>query len=112
MYPSLGEEWRKLGGKIRVSAPSKNQTDEDYLTKLVTAMVRDDSLSCGVNDAVTKQHTQDYIRSLPSIAMDYTHPKATAFRNEFAKLIGEQATPTDDPTCLELHSDILRCYLV
>ena len=104
LYPSLGEEWRKLGGKIRVSAPSKNQTDEDYLTKLVTAMVRDDSLSCGVNDAVTKQHTQDYIRSLPSIAMDYTNPKATAFKYEFAKLIGEQATPTDDPICLELQT--------
>jgi hypothetical protein len=44
----LGGEWRKLGGKIRVSAPSKDQTDEDYLTKLVAAMIRDDSLSCGV----------------------------------------------------------------
>jgi hypothetical protein len=36
--------------------------------------------------------------------MDYTNPKATAFKNEFAKLIGEQATPTDDPTCLELQT--------
>ncbi len=36
--------------------------------------------------------------------MDYTNPKTTDFKNEFAKLIGEQATPTDDPTCLELQT--------
>jgi hypothetical protein len=80
LYPSLGDEWRKLGGKIRVSSPCKDHIDEDYLTKLVAAMIREDSVSCGVNDAVTKQHTQDYIRSLPSIATDYTNPKATAFK--------------------------------
>ncbi len=40
-YPALGPEWRKAGGKIRLSASTSNQSDEDYLTKLVAAMIYD-----------------------------------------------------------------------
>ncbi len=37
LYPGLGQQWRKKGGKIRLSSPLKDQSDEDYLGKLVAA---------------------------------------------------------------------------
>jgi hypothetical protein len=95
-------EWRKAGGKIRLSAPSKDQTQEDYLQKLVQAMVHEDSLTCGINEASTTSTTQKFIRRLPSIADDFTNPKATAYKMEFTKIIANLATPMDDPILIEL----------
>jgi hypothetical protein len=101
-YPNLGMEWRKAGGKIRLSAPSKDQTKEDYLQKLVQAMVHEDSLTCGINEASSTSTTQEFIRRLPSIADDFTNPKATAYKMEFTKIIANLATPMDDPILIEL----------
>ncbi len=42
LYTGLGMEWRKQGGKIRVSSKDKHQSNEDYLTKLVSAMLKED----------------------------------------------------------------------
>jgi hypothetical protein len=85
LYPGLGKKWRKVGGKIRISAPSKDQTDEDYLLKLVAGMIKEDSLTCGINDAVAGSAVQDYIRVLPSIAQEFTNPIVVALKNEFQK---------------------------
>ena len=104
LYPALGSEWRKAGGKIRVSASSPHQSDEDYLTKLVAAMIAEDTISCGVNESMSNGSTQDYIRILPSISDDFTNPKAKVYKHEFAQHIAELATPVDDPIYIELHS--------
>ena len=104
LYPALGSEWRKAGGKIRVSASSTDQSDEDYLTKLVAAMIAEDTISCGVNESMSNGSTQDYIRILPSISDDFTNPKAKVYKHEFAQHIAELATPVDDPIYIELHS--------
>lgn len=104
LYPGLGPEWRKVGGKIRISAPSKNQTDEDYLQKLVAGMIKEDSLTCGINDAVQGSDKQEYIRLLPSIAQEFTNPVAVAFKHEFSKKIADLATPIDDPVYIALHT--------
>jgi hypothetical protein len=103
LYPGLGDEWRKQGGKIRISATCKNQTAEDYLSKLLSAMLKEDSQTCGINDTNRAFHTQDYIRVVPSIALDFTNPKAIAYKKEFSKQIADLATPIDDPTYIELH---------
>ena len=63
-----------------MSPASKEQTLEDYLIKLFTAMVHEDSITCGINDALGSKASQDYIRALPSIACDYTNPKASAYK--------------------------------
>ena len=104
LYPGLGDEWRKQGGKIRISAPSKNQTAEDYLMKLLAAMMKEDSATCGINETNVAFHTQDYIRAVPSIALDFTNPKSIAYKKEFSKQIADLATPVDDPTYIELHA--------
>jgi hypothetical protein len=100
----LGKEWRKAGGKIRMSSASKDQTLEDYLTKLVQAMVLEDSLTCGINDRLATYVSQEYIRALPSIANDYTNPKSSLYKLEYSNLIAKQVTPLDDPVYMELHA--------
>ena len=50
LYPSLGAEWRKLGGKIRISSNSTFQSDEDYLSLMLTAMIKEDSQDLGINE--------------------------------------------------------------
>jgi len=97
LYPGLGAEWRKPGGKIRVSSKNKSQSDEDYLTQLVTAMLREDADSLGVNNSHMPSVTQNYIRALPTIALEYTNPKAVAWKEEFSSKIAKLATPLDDP---------------
>jgi hypothetical protein len=75
---------RKYGGKIRLSASSHQQSDEDYLTKLVAAMIAEDTIGCGVNEITSTGSTQDYIRILPSICDDFTNPKVKVYKHEFA----------------------------
>jgi hypothetical protein len=104
LYPALGLEWRKAGGKIRLSSASTQQSDEDYLTKLVAAMIAEDTIGCGVNESISTGATQDYIRILPSICDDFTNPKVKVYKHEFAQHIAELATPVDDPIYMELHS--------
>jgi hypothetical protein len=60
LYPGLGKEWQKVGGKIRISAPSMDQNDEDYFTKLVAAMIKEDAIVCGINESTSSSSTQDY----------------------------------------------------
>jgi hypothetical protein len=104
LYPGLGPEWRKVGGKIRISAPSKDQTHEDYLLKLVAAMIKEDSLICGINDSIAGSAVQDYIRVLPLIAQEFTNPIVVALKNEFSKTIADLATPMDYPMYIALHT--------
>lgn len=103
-YPALGLEWRKAGGKIRLSASSSHQSDEDYLTKLVAAMINEDTVGFGINDSLSTSYSQDYIRILPSISEDFTNPKVKVYKHEFAEHIAELATPKDDPIYIELQS--------
>jgi hypothetical protein len=104
LYPALGLEWRKAGGKICLSASSSHQSDEDYLTKLVAAMINEDTVGYGINESMSTSASQDYIRILPSISEDFTNPKVKVYKHEFAQHIAELATPVDDPIYIELHS--------
>jgi hypothetical protein len=104
LYPGLGQEWRKRGGKLRVSSNNNCQSDEDYLTQLVIAMLKEDGDTLGVNNSNGQSVTQDYIRALPSISLKYTNPKAVAWKQEFSKSIAELATPKDDPVFIALQA--------
>jgi hypothetical protein len=104
LYSGLGPEWRKRGGKLRVSSNNKFQSDEDYLTQLVIAMLKEDGDTLGVNNSNAQSATQDYIRALPSIPLEYTNPKAVAWKQEFSKFIAELATPKDDTIFIELQA--------
>ena len=104
LYPNLGPEYRKLGGKLRISSKCKTQSDEDYLMLLVAAMIKEDSNTLGVNENVIASLKQDYIRALPSIAPEFTNPKAKALKWEFANTIADLAQPQDDPMYVLLHT--------
>jgi hypothetical protein len=102
-YPGLGSEWRKKGGKLRVSSNNTSQSTEDYLTQLVTAMLKEDADTFGVNNTSGNSTGQDYIRALPTICLEYTNPKALAWKEEFSATIAQLAMPKDDPMYLPLH---------
>jgi hypothetical protein len=104
LYPNLGSEFRKLGGKLRISSKSKSQSDEDYLSLLVAAMIKEDKNTLGLNENLIAAFKQDYIRVLPSITPEFTNPKAIALKWEFAKTIADQAQPQDDPMYVQLHT--------
>ena len=97
MYPSLSG-----CGKIRVSSKDKHQSNEDYLTKLVTAMLNEDGDTLGVNNTNALTCTQEYIRALLSICLEYTNPKSLAWKQEFSEQIATLASPKDDPMFFEL----------
>ena len=101
-YPGLGSEWRKKGGKLRVSSNNTAQSTEDYLTQLVTAMLKEDADTFGVNNTSGNSAGQDYIRALPTISLEYTNPKALAWKAEFSATIAQLAMPKDDPMYLPL----------
>jgi hypothetical protein len=104
LYPNLGSEFWKLGGKLRISSKSKTQSDEDYLMLLVAAMITEDSFTLGVDDNLITSFKQDYIRVLPSIAPDFTNPKALALKRDFSNVVAELAQPQDDPMYVLLHT--------
>ena len=111
LYPSLGKEWRKLGGKLRISSNSKFQSDEDYLSKLVAAMIKEDSQSLGINELKMTSSSQEYIRVLPSISLEYTNPKALAYKLDFGNTVADLAQPKDDPMYLELNTKYVGAIL-
>ena len=71
---------------------------------LVAAMIKEDSNTLGVNENAIASLKQDYIRALPSIAPEFTNPKAKALKWEFANTIADLAQPQDDPMYVLLHN--------
>jgi hypothetical protein len=111
LYPSLGKEWRKLGGKLRISFNSKFQSDEDYLSLLVAAMIKEDGQSLGINEQKMTNASQEYIRVLPSLSLEYTNLKAVAYKLDFGKTVIDHAQPQDDPMYLELNKKYVDAIL-
>jgi hypothetical protein len=87
-----------------VSSNNKSQSDEDYLTQLVIAMLKEDGDTLGMNSNNGVSVSQDYIRALPCISLEFTNPKAVAWKHAFSKSIEELATPKDDPLFLEIQA--------
>jgi hypothetical protein len=94
-----------------VTSASPHQSAEDYLVKLVAAMITEDSIDCGINVGNTSSASQEYIRLLPSIAPEYTNPKVTAFKSDFSKTIAELAKPQDDPRYIALYTQYYGAIL-
>ena len=63
----------------------------------------EDNFTLGVNENCTS-FKQDYIRVLPSIAPDFTNPKAIALKRDFSNIVAELAQPQDDPMYVLLHT--------
>ena len=50
------------------------------------------------------QSSDQFIRVLPTLSLEYYNPKAAHLKAEFAQQIAELATPTDDPVYMALHA--------
>jgi hypothetical protein len=76
-------------------------TEEAYLRALITAMIAEDADALGVNENNSKQK-DEFIRSLPTLSVEFYNPKAANLKAEFSQQIAALANPQDDPVYLEL----------
>ena len=74
-------------------------------------MIGEDNQSFGVNNTLVPGLSQEYIRVLPTLAPDFTNPKAIAYKLEFGETVAELAQPQDDPVYVELHAKYLGALL-
>jgi hypothetical protein len=101
LYTSLGSEFRQKHGKLRLTCKDKSMTEEAYLQALITAMIEEDADALGVNE-IQSQHKDEFIRSLPTLSLEFYNPKAAILKADFSQQIAALATPTDDPVYLQL----------
>ncbi len=104
---SIGAEFRNKFGKLRVTPKDKGTPAEEYLVRLIKAMIGEDQDLVGLNNSRTNIGTAEFMRALPSISSAYTNTKAVALKAELAQHICVLATPKDDPVYLQLHDKYL-----
>ena len=100
-YRGLGPEFRGVHGKLKLT-PSDATGKEAYLLALIKAMIGEDGDLLANPNGMPK-FTQDFIRCLPSLSLDFTNPKALEQKAEFAKYVSDRAAPQDDPVYVTLH---------
>ncbi len=106
-----GDEFRNKFGKLRVTPKDKGSTVEDYLVRLIKAMIGEDADVVGLDNSRTNNCPAEYIRLLPSISSSSTNPKAVALKAELTQHICILATPKDDPVYLQLRDKYVGCVL-
>jgi hypothetical protein len=74
-------------------------------------MITEDNHSFGLNSTNGPGISQEYIRVLPTIAPDFTNPKAIAYKLEFGQTVADLAQPQDDPVYVELHAKYIGALL-
>ena len=74
-YRGLGPEFRGVHGKLKLT-PSDATGKEAYLLALIKAMIGEDGDLLANPNGMPK-FTQDFIRCLPSLSLDFTNPKAS-----------------------------------
>jgi hypothetical protein len=74
-------------------------------------MIVEDSHSFGVNNTNLPGLNHEYIRVLPTLAPDFTNPKAIAYKLEFGQTVADLAQPQDDPVYVELHAKYIGALL-
>jgi hypothetical protein len=95
-------EFRNKFGKLRVTPKEKGLTVENYLVRLIKAMIREDQDVVGLNNSRTKNSSAEYMRMLPFITSSYTNPKEVALKAELTQHICILATPKEVPVYVQL----------
>ena len=86
LYTSLRSEFRQKHGKLRLTCKDKSMTEEAYLEALITAMIEEDSDALGVNE-IQSQQKDEFMRSLPTLSLEFYNPKAANLKAEFSQQI-------------------------
>lgn len=105
-YPGIGDEFRSKFGKLKLTPMDATQNKEQYLIALLEAMITEDGDTLG-HDIIRPQFTENFIRVLPALSVEYTNPLASDLKAEFSKHIADQAAPEDDPMYVKLHGQYI-----
>ena len=77
-YSTIGNRFRKRGGGFRM-CPVDKKNELDYLTELVTLMIKEDQDTLGLNAVDIPSGSFEYIRFLPTISKEFSNPKGTTW---------------------------------
>jgi hypothetical protein len=87
-YPGIGLEYRSKHDKLKMTTKDTSQGDEQYLRALVEAMILEDGAQIGDHMPNFAEH---FIRTLPSLSLEFTNPKSSELKAEFSQLIASLA---------------------
>jgi hypothetical protein len=91
-YRGLGPEFRGVHGKLKLT-PSDATSKEAYLLELIKAMIGEDGDLLANPNGMPK-FTQDFIRCLPSLSLDFTNPKASCKPSPLPSKVFLTSNPT------------------
>ena len=109
-YTTIGSEYRKRGGGLRISAEDPKQ-QMSYLITVIKLMILEDQDSLGINSLPLPSNNYEYLRFLPTISSKFANPIVKEMKAKFEAEISELATPIDDPVYVELCAKYLGAIL-
>jgi hypothetical protein len=80
VYSTIGSRFRKRGGGFRMCPVDKKQ-ELEYLTELVTLMIKEDQDTLGLNAVAIPTSSFEYIRFLPTISSEFSNPKGKFYHS-------------------------------
>ena len=109
-YTTIGSEYRKRGGGLRITAEDPKQ-QISYLTTVIKLMILEDQDSIGINSWALPCTNTEYLRFLPTISKEFANPKVKAMKEKFEAEVSDLATPIDDPVYVHLSGKYLGAIL-
>jgi hypothetical protein len=109
-YDTIGDEYRKQGGRLRKGPPDKKD-ELEYLTTLLKLMIAEDQDTLGMNSMALHTSSFEYIRFLPTISTQFANPKVKALKDKFEAEVAELSAPIDDPVYVNLAGKYMGAIL-
>ena len=109
-YDTIGDEYRKQGGRLRKGPPDKKD-ELDYLTTLLKLMIAEDQDTLGMNSMALHTSSFEYIRFLPTILTQFANPKVKALKDKCEAEVAELSAPIDDPVYVNLAGKYIGAIL-
>ena len=109
-YTTIGSEYRKRGGGLRITAEDPKQ-QISYLTTVIKLMILEDQDLIGINSWALPCTNTEYLRFLPTISKEFANPKVKAMKEKFEAEVSDLATPIDDPVYVHLSGKYLGAIL-
>ena len=109
-YTTIGSEFRKRGGGLRITAEDPKQ-QMTYLITVLKLMILEDQDSLGINSCALPSKNIEYLRFLPTISKEFANPKVKAMKEILETAVSDLATPIDDPVYVDLSGKFLGAIL-
>ncbi len=109
-YTTIGSEYRKRGGDLRITAENPKQ-QISYLIMVIKLMILEDQDSIGITSWALPCKNTEHLRFLPTISTEFANPKVKAMKEKFEAEFSDLATPIDDPVYINLSGKYLGAIL-